>query len=82
MYKDLIGKEVTLIVSSRAEIVYEYRGVLVSESPEYLKLENVSINAVLSNMQRNVFGSNMSSFSEYLSESIINKEYIVSCNKN
>ncbi len=82
MYKDLIGENVTVIVSSRGDIVYEYHGILDSESDGEIKLSDVSINAVLSSFQKNVFGNNMSIYANNLKTVILNKRYIISCNKN
>lgn len=79
MYKDLIGKKVLVIVSTRADRVMDYEGFVCSEDDKCLKLRDLSINIQLSNMQTSIFGHQTGSFYEStLSSAIINKDYIVS----
>ena len=79
MFKDLIGKDVLVLVATRGEMVLEYTGVLISEGENTLKLENVSISTAILSFQRNMFG-NINSYKDNISEIIVNKEYVVSCN--
>ena len=60
-------------------MVLEYSGVLVSEDDKSLKLENVSISTAILSFQRNMFG-NINSYKDNISEIVVNKEFVVSCN--
>ena len=81
MFKDLINNEVLIIVSSRAEFLLEYTGVLCEENENTLKLKNAEINQAMLNFQKNMFGSGIGNYKQNLEEVIINKNYVISCNK-
>lgn len=81
MFKDLINLEVEIIVSSRAETLLEYSGVLCEENDRFVKLKDVSINFAMLNFQKNIFGGNMNIYKQNIGEVILNKEYVISCNK-
>ena len=78
MYKELIGKEVEVIVSSRGEMLLEYNGVLVDEDETSIKLKNVNISTAMLSFQKSMFG-NMNSYKNDVSEVIVSKSFIVSC---
>ena len=79
MYKDLVGKKVLVIVSTKSDRVMEYEGYVCLDDNECLKLRDVSINLQLSNMQASIFGNRSGSFYDNSMPSvIINKKYIVS----
>ena len=81
MYKELIGERVTIVVSSRGDNLLEYVGTLVSESNDTLELENVDIAYLMLNFQKGIFGGNINKYQENLSKVIINKRYVISCDK-
>lgn len=78
MYKELISKEVEVIVSSRGEMLLEYNGVLVDEDETSIKLKNVNISTAMLSFQKSMFG-NMNSYKTDVSEVIVSKNFIVSC---
>ena len=82
MYKEMLNNDVTVMVSPRVENFLEYTGVLVEENEETLTLKNVSINYAILNFQKNIFGENINSYKKDIESVIINKKYIISCNKN
>ena len=43
MYSEYINSEVVVIVSSRAEALWEYSGILIADDEKFLKLKNVEI---------------------------------------
>lgn len=79
MYSEFINKEVIVIVSSRAENVLEYIGLLCEENSNSIKLKNASINVGMLNFQKNIFGGNIGGYQQNIEEIIINKNYIISC---
>lgn len=81
MFNNLINNEVEVIVSSRAETLLEYCGTLCEEDDNYIKLKNVSINFAILNFQKSIFGSGLNSYKQNISEIIINKQFIISCNR-
>ncbi len=81
MYNNLIGEKVTIVVSSRSDNLLEYIGVLSSESDDVVELKNVDISYLMLNFQRGIFGGNINKYKENLEKVIINKRYIISCNK-
>lgn len=81
MYKSLLNQEVEVIVSTRTEMVLEYNGVFVSEDINTLVLKNVSITSAMLNFQKNMFGTGLGQYKENIDIVIINKNYIISCNK-
>ena len=79
MYKELLGKNVTVLVATKGDIVLEYTGTLLSESDTEIELVNASIATMIMNVQRAVFGSNINKYKEDIDKAIINKKYIISC---
>jgi hypothetical protein len=79
MFKDLINKQVLVIVSSQTEMLLEYRGILIDEDEQNIKLKNINIGML--NFQKNFFGSNIGNYKKNISEVIINKRYMISCSK-
>ncbi len=80
MYKELIGKRVNVIISSRADNLLEYTGTLVSENNEIIELSNVNIPYLILNIQKGIFGDNINRYKENVNKVIVNKKYIISCN--
>ena len=78
MYKELINKDVEVIVSSRGEMLLEYNGVLVEEDETSIKLKNVNISTAMLSFQKSMFG-NMNTYKNNVSEVIVCKNFIVSC---
>ena len=76
MYKELVNKQVLVIVSSQTEMLLEYRGILVEDDEKNIKLKNTSINIAMLNFQKNFFGSNIGNYKKNISEVIVNKKYI------
>ena len=81
MYKDLIGEKVTIVVSSKGDTMLEYIGTLVSETNDTLELENTDISYLMLNFQKGIFGNNINKYKENVDKVIINKRYIISCDK-
>lgn len=81
MYKDLINEEVTVLVATKGDTVLEYNGTLVSENDNEIELKDATICTMLLNLQRNMFGSNMTKYKEDIDKVVINKKYIISCIK-
>ena len=81
MYKELVNKQVLVIVTSQTEMLLEYRGILVEENAQNLKFKNTSINIAMLNFQKNFFGSNIGNYKKNISEIVINKRYVISCSK-
>lgn len=81
MYKDFINSNVSIVVSSRADNLLEYSGKIVNEDAETITMKDVTISYLMLNFQKNIFGSNIGKYKTDVSEVIINKRYIISCNK-
>lgn len=81
MFKNLIGEKVTVMISSRGDNVLEYYGTLISENEESIELSNVYISIMMLNFQKGIFGSNINKYREDIDNVVINKRYIISCNK-
>ena len=79
MYKDLINKSVTVVVSSRGDNLLEYTGLLDSESEEGITLINADISCLMLNFQKGIFGSSMNQYKNNVRKVVINKKYIISC---
>ena len=47
-----------------------------------LKLKNVSVNLVMLNFQKNLFGSSYGSYKQNVDTVVLNKEYIISCSNS
>ena len=81
MYSDLIGEKVTVVVSSKGDTMLEYIGTLVSETEDTLELKDVDISYLMLNFQKGIFGSNINKYKDNLEKVIINKRYVISCDK-
>lgn len=81
MFSSLIGEKINIVVSSRADNLLEYTGTLVLENEEYIELKDANISYLMLNFQKGIFGNNMNKYKENLEKVIINKNYIISCNK-
>ena len=81
MYKDFIGCEVNLVISTRTDNLLEYSGKIEKEDENTIVMSNVSISYLMLNFQKNILGNNLGKYREDISEVIINKKYIISCNK-
>ena len=81
MYSELIGERVTVVVSSKGDTMLEYIGTLVGESDDSIELEKTDISYLMLNFQKGIFGGNINRYKENLDKVIINKRYIISCNK-
>ena len=81
MYKDLIGLNVTIIISSKTDNLLEYVGILEKEDENTLTLKNATIGYLMVNIQRGIFGNGMTQYKTDVDEVIINKKYVISCNK-
>ena len=81
MYKSLIGEKVTVIISSRGDHLLEYIGTLSSENDDWLELANVNIQYLMLNFQKVMSGGNMNVYKTNVDKVVINKRYVISCNK-
>ncbi len=81
MYSDLIGEKVTIVVSSKGDTMLEYIGTLVSEKEDTIELKNADLSYLMLNFQKGIFGSNINKYKDNVEKVIINKRYIISCNK-
>ncbi len=81
MYKSLMGEKVNVIVSSRANQLLEYVGTLSSESEHSIELTSVNMSYLMPTFQKGVFGDGISKYKENIDKVIINKMYIISCDK-
>lgn len=81
MYKSMLGEQVTIVVSSRGDNLLEYVGTLHSENENSLELKNVDISYLMLNFQKGILGDTINKYKENLDSVIINKRYIISCNK-
>ncbi len=81
MYKRLLGEKVTIVVSSRGDNLLEYIGTISNEDENTIELTDVDISYLLLNFQKGIFGNSMNQYQQNLEKVIINKRYIISCNK-
>ena len=81
MFDELIDERVTLVVASKGDTILEYVGTLNSEDEETVELINADISYLMLNFQKGIFGGNINRYKENLDKVIINKKYIISCNK-
>ncbi len=83
MYKDFMGEKVTVIVSSRGEHLLEYKGILKSENENEILLDEMTCSYLLNNFSKGLMfaGSDSNRFVSDTTMAIINKNYIISCNK-
>jgi ribosome maturation factor RimP len=80
MYKSMIGEKVTVVVSSRGENLLEYIGTLSAVSEDTIELTKVDIQYLMLNFQKGFFG-NINGYRKNLDTVVLNKRYIISCNK-
>lgn len=81
MYRDLMGEKVTIVVSSRGDTILEYVGTLSNENEDAIELTNANISYLMLNFQKGIFGNNINKYKENVDKVIINKRYIISCDK-
>ena len=83
MFELLIDCNVIAMVTGKGEAVYVYRGTLVEENEKTIILKNCRIEMSMTASQRNMnfLGSDAFVFQDNVESVIINKEYIMSCNK-
>lgn len=81
MYESLIGEKVTVIVATRGQFVFEYNGTLSSVTEDDLELTNVSISHLLFTFQYGPISRNLSKYKDNLKKVIVNKNYVISCDK-
>ena len=79
MYKDFIGKKVTVIITTYGDNLLEYNGYLMNEDDDNLILSNVDMGLVMYKVQRSVFGSGISEYKQSVPKATVNKKYIVTC---
>ena len=71
----------TIVVSSRGDNLLEYIGTISNEDENTIELTDVDISYLLLNFQKGIFGNSMNQYQQNLEKVIINKRYIISCNK-
>ena len=81
MFKSLIGERVTVVISSKGDNILEYVGTLIDETDNTIELTNVDISYLMLNFQKGIFGGNINKYKTNLEKVIINKRYIISCDK-
>ena len=81
MFESLLNERVTVVVASKGDTILEYIGTLASEDTTTIELTNVDISYLMLNFQKGIFGGNINKYKDNLSRVIINKNYIISCNK-
>lgn len=79
MYKDFINQEVSVLVSTRAENFLEYTGELTEETEKTITLKNANIIFSTGKVNASMFGANALTLKNDIDTTIINKEYILSC---
>jgi hypothetical protein len=81
MFRNLIGEKVNILTSTRGDYVLEYFGTIISENEESVELSNVDISIMMLNFQKGIFGGNINKYKEDVEKVVINKKYIISCDK-
>ena len=81
MFKDFIGEKINVLVASRVDHILEYYGTLTNELEDSIVLTNATISFMMLSFQKGMFGENMNKYRENIDKVIINKKYIISCNK-
>ncbi|MBP5445679.1 MAG: hypothetical protein J6Y28_05870 [Acholeplasmatales bacterium] len=83
MFNSLIGERVTVVVSSKAEILLEYTGNLSSESEDAIELTDVYISYLIADFSpfSGVPVNKTFIYKKELEKVIISKKYTISCNK-
>lgn len=81
MFNSMIGSRVTVVVSSRGDTLLEYVGTLTSEDENSIELTAAGISHMLPSFQKGMFGSGLTEFKGNVEKVIINKRYIISCNR-
>ena len=79
MFKEMIDKRVSIIISSRGDNLLEYVGVLQNETEDVIELTSVDISYLMLNFQKGIFGGNINKYKENINKVILNKRYIISC---
>ena len=59
----------------------EYVGTLCSKNEDIIELTDVNISYLMLNFQKGIFGNNINKYRENLEKVIINKIYIILCDK-
>ena len=83
MYKNLMGERVSVIVATRGDNILEYIGTLTTETGGSIELTDVEITYFMLaafQFQKQMFG-NLSTSGRNVDKVIINKDYIISCNR-
>ncbi len=81
MFKDLIGKQVSVLVATKGDTILEYTGTLVSEESTHIVLENAEIYQMALAAAKSMFGAGMTVIKSNISSININKHFIISCNE-
>lgn len=81
MFNKFKGEKVTIVVSSRGDNILEYVGTLEEENEDSILMKNVNVSYLMLNFQKGLFGGNINTYKNNISEIIINKKYIISCDK-
>ena len=81
MFKEFMGQNITIIISTRTDNLLEYSGILESETDENIVLKDANICYMMLNIQKGIFGNNINQYKRNLEKVIVNKSYIISCNK-
>ena len=81
MFNSFIGENVSVVISSRGDTLLEYVGKLISETDDAIELNNVDISYLMLNFQKGLFGGGISRYKQNVSKVVINKKYIISCDK-
>ena len=77
--KQLLNKDVVVLVSTRTEQFLEYDGYLYDVNEDTITLKDASISAAMLSFQKNMFGNSIGAYKTNLETVIINKNYIISC---
>lgn len=80
MYQSLIGEKVTVVVSTGGFQLLEYVGTLSSETEDSIELTNVSISYMFGFVNA-WFTNKKSKYEDDVRKVILNKKYIISCDK-
>ena len=75
MYKEMVNNNVVAIVATRGDTFLKYKGLFLEENVQSIILQNVDICSA--------FNDNLHiEKNKKVSQVILNKEYIISCNMN
>ena len=82
MFESFIGERVIVDVSTGGEKLLEYMGVLSSESEDTIVLTNLDIYYLTKVFNANCWtNEKLQKYRSNMSKVIINKKYIISCEK-